>query len=114
MARQCDVVIASRYCALDHDTAFRFFRIFVLPAWQIVNVMSAGQCDIDVGNLDIALFVALAAALILAVVIATCFHPTAWLGAINSLVETIRVALVDAGVSTWEPLSTQKVASGLR
>jgi hypothetical protein len=65
----------------------------VLPARQAVDTVPARQHDIDVGNDRTALFVALAAALVLTVVIATFLHPIAGLGAIDGLVETLRMTL---------------------
>jgi hypothetical protein len=110
VAWYCDFVLASRNCALDHDTAICFRGILVLPARQAVDTVPARQHDIDVGNDRTALFVALAAALVLTVVIATFLHPIAGLGAIDGLVETVRMTLIHTGVAAWKTFSTQKVA----
>jgi hypothetical protein len=82
----------------------------VLPARQAVDTVPARQHDIDVGNDRTALFVALAAALVLTVVIATFLHPIAGLGAIDGLVETVRMTLIHTRVAAWKTFSTQKVA----
>ena len=111
MARYFDRVLACRHCALDHDTALCFCGILILPARQAVNVMPARQHNIDVGNDGTALFVTLAATLVLAVVIAAFLRPVAGLGAIDSLVKAVRMALVHTGVAARKTLSTQEITS---
>ena len=112
MTWHCDLVLAPRHRALDHDTALYFCGILVLPARQTVDTMSARQHNIDVGNDGTALFVAWTAALVLAIVVAAFLHSVAGLSAIDSLVKTFRMTFVDTRVAAGKTLSTQKVASG--
>jgi hypothetical protein len=112
MARYCDRVLAPRHCALDHDAALCFRGILILPARQAVDMVPARQHNVDSVNDSAALFVALATALVLAIVVAAFLHSVAGLGAVNSLVETVRMTLVHTRVATRETLSTKKIASG--
>lgn len=114
MARYRDLVLASRRCALDHDTALCLCGILILPARQVVDMMPAGQLNIDILNDSIALLVAWAATFILAIVIAAFLHPVAGLGAIDGLMETVRMALVHTRVAARKTLSTQKITSSFR
>lgn len=114
MARYRDLVLASRHCAIDHDTALCLCGILILPARQVVDMMPAGQLNIDISNDSIALLVAWAATFILAIVIAAFLHPVAGLGAIDGFVETVRMALVHTRVAARKTLSTQKIASSFR
>lgn len=111
MAWNCDLVLTFRYYAIDHDTALCFCRILILPARQVVDVVPAWQQNIDVGNDNTAFLVALAAALVWAVVITAFLHPVAGLGAIDGLVETVRMTLVHAGVAARKTSSTQEITS---
>jgi hypothetical protein len=74
--------------------------------------MPARQHDIEFGNDSTAFLVALAAALVLTIVIATFLHPVAGLGAIDCLVKPVRMALVNTRVAAWKTLSTEKITSG--
>ena len=112
MALYCDLVLAPRHCALDHDTALCLCGILILPARQVVDMMPAGQLNIDILNDSIALLIAWAATFILAIVIAAFLHPIAGLGAIDGLVEAVRMALVHTRVAARKTLSTQKITSG--
>jgi hypothetical protein len=112
MARYCDAVLASRHCALDHDTALCFRRILILPARQAVDTVPARQHNVDVVNDRAALLVASATALVLAIVVAAFLHSVAGLRAVNSFVETVRMTLVHTRVTARKALPTQKVTSG--
>ena len=74
--------------------------------------MPARQLNINVGDDSFAIFVARAAAFVLAIVIAAFLHPVAGLGAIDGLVETVRMTLVDTRVAARKTLSAQKITSG--
>lgn len=112
MARDRDLVLASRHYALDHDTASCLCGILILPARKVVDMMPAGQLNIDIINDGVALLIAWAATFILAIVIAAFLHPIAGLGAIDGLVETVRMALVHTRVTARKTLSTQKITPG--
>jgi hypothetical protein len=112
MTWHCDLVLAPRHRALYHDTALRFRGILILPARQAVDMMPAGQHNINVGNDGTALFIAWAATLVLAIVVAAFLHSVAGFGAVDSLVKPLRMTLVDTRVAAGKTLSTEKVASG--
>ena len=61
----------------DNDTAFGLRGILILPARQLVDMMSARQYNIDVSNNSGALLIACAAALVLAIVVAAFPDPGA-------------------------------------
>ena len=75
-------------------------------------MMPARQLNINVGDDSFAIFVARTAAFVLAVMIAAFLHPVAGLGAIDGLVKTVRMTLVDTRVATRKTLSAQKITSG--
>jgi hypothetical protein len=105
-------VLASGYCALDHDRALYLCGILILPARQVVDMMPAWQLNIDVLNNSVTVLVAWATALVSAIVVAAFLHSIAGLGAIDGFVETFGMTLVHTRVAAGKPLSAQKVTSG--
>jgi hypothetical protein len=114
VAWHCDLMITSRDRTLDWHAALDFCRILVLPAWQFLNVMTAWQFHVDVGDFDGALLVTLTTTLVLAIVVAAFLDPVAWFQAIDLPVDTFGVTLVGTRVSAGKALSTEKVTSSFR
>ena len=77
-------------------------------------MVSTWELDVDVGNIDSALLIALAATLILAVVIAAFLDPVARFQTIHGLVKPLGMALVDTRVTTEQALPTKKIAPSFR
>lgn len=77
----------------------------------MINDMSAGQLDFDVGDDRAAILVASTATLVWAVVVAALLRSVTGFGTIDGLVQTLGMTLIHACVSTWETLPTKKIAA---
>lgn len=75
----------------------------MVPAWEL---------DINISDIDLTFLITLASTFVLAIVAAALLDPVAWLQAVHSLMQSLRVALVDTRVPTGQALSTEEVISG--